>query len=111
MTGLDGWVHFTEPHGVTLNLADNSAWFDSVWFGGGSADMKLGQIDHYNYPRWENAYGPWTWFNTADPYEFFENNHGPGVNIYVDAGSDGTAEQSWKVTLPDGVYLTVVVKG
>ena len=95
-----------EADGVTLNLAD-----DSAWFGGGSADMKLGQIDHYNYPRWGDQYGPWTWFTTADLYEYFENSHGAGVNIYVDAGSDGTAEQSWKVTLPDGVYLTVVVKG
>ena len=84
---------------------------DGAWFSGGSADMKLGQIDHYNYPRWEGVYGPWTWFGTADLYEYFENSHGAGVNIYVDAGSDGTADQSWKVTLPDGVYLTVVVKG
>ncbi|NBC29479.1 MAG: hypothetical protein GVY29_05745 [Spirochaetes bacterium] len=95
-----------EPDGVTLNLAN-----DGAWFSGGSAGMQLGQIDHYNYPLWEGEYGPWTWFGTADLYEYFENSHGPGVNIYVDAASDGTADQSWKVTLPEGVYLTVVVKG
>lgn len=96
----------TEPNGVTLNLADDDAWFP-----GGSAGMQLGQIDHYNYVTSGDLYGPWTWSSTGDLYEYFENSHSPGVNIYVDAGSDGTAEQSWKVTLPDGVYLTVVVKG
>lgn len=95
----------TEPEGATLNLAD-----DTAWFGGGSAGMQLGQINHYNYTRGSQN-GPWTWSGTDVLYDYFDNTHTPGTNIYVDAGSDGSASQRWKVTLPDGVYLTVVVKG
>jgi hypothetical protein len=94
-----------EPAGVTLNLADDLSWFD-----GGSAGMQLGQIDHYNYV-WGSLTGPWTWASTESAYNHFEGTHTAGSSIYIDAGSDGSADQSWKVTLPPGVYLNVVVKG
>jgi hypothetical protein len=32
------------------------------------------------------------------------------MSLYVDALADGVSTRTWKITLPDGVYLTVVAK-
>jgi hypothetical protein len=97
----------SEPSDVTLNLADASAWFDA----GGSPAMQLGQIDHYHYDVPSvSFFGPWVWESTAAAYSWFENEHLPGMSLYVDALADGVSTRTWKITLPDGVYLTVVAK-
>ncbi|MDY6969144.1 MAG: hypothetical protein SVR08_10905 [Spirochaetota bacterium] len=91
---LSDLTNIQSSDNVTYN--NSSSGFD---FG----DYKAGSINLYNY-EYDSYDGPYIWSSLPD------TDRGYLSNTYYHAANDITGQQSWDITLPDDMKLTVVVK-